>query len=469
MSSNELVLTHDEQAIVALSSGTAPCAIAILRMSGKNCHELILPCLKFAKQNWQMKTGRLSLCKLSSPLEKNKVLDEPMVVFFKGPYSYTGQDSAELHLHGGPYVIQQAMELLLKQGFRPAEPGEFTRRAYLAGKLDLSQAEGIRELIHANSEHQWLAARQLAGGQLRKEIESLRSKLMESMAWLEARIDFPDEKETSAVEMQQVDVRVAAVTNSIESLRSSYDSGRVATSGLKVALFGRPNAGKSTLMNKLLGTSRALVTSIAGTTRDYLEEPCLINGRLIRLIDTAGIRDSDCEIEQLGIERSFELAKSADVVLFMMAADDDGSVLKEYKTWVANDIIPRTIAILSKEDLGRPSWWQNVTDPKIATSFAEGASNGLKDLQNCLASQVDSYVKPLEEEQSFISNARHKSSLDKAHACLERYHKGRREGAYEEMLAFELLDLTKLLGGIIGKVDSDDILGLVFGSFCVGK
>ena len=469
MSSKELVLTHDEQAIVAVSSGTAPCAIAILRISGKNCHELILPCLKFVKKNWQMEYGKLSLCRLSPPHEQKTILDEPMVVFFKGPYSYTGQDSAELHLHGGPYIIQQAMELLLQQGFRPAEPGEFTRRAYLAGKMDLSQAEGIRELIHANSEHQWLAARQLAGGQLRRKIESLRSKLMESMAWLEARIDFPDEKETSAVEMQEVDSRIDLVAKAISSLRDSYDSGRVATTGLKVALFGKPNAGKSTLMNKLLGTSRALVTPIAGTTRDYLEEPCLVKGRLIRLVDTAGIRDSDCEIERLGIERSFELAEKADIVLFIMAADDDDSVLEQYKTWMSKDKIPRTIPVLSKEDLGSPIWWQSVEQPKIVTSFKDETVSGLETLQDTLASHVDAYVKPLEEEQSFISNVRHKNALDKAHSCLERYYQGRKQGAYEEMLAFELLELSKQLGGIIGKVDSDDILGLVFGSFCVGK
>ncbi|NRA45808.1 MAG: tRNA uridine-5-carboxymethylaminomethyl(34) synthesis GTPase MnmE [Oligoflexales bacterium] len=468
MSSQELFLAHDEEPIVALSSGSAPCAIAILRLSGNKCHELILPFLKFAKNGNRPEYGKMALCEFRQA-QNGKVLDEPMVVFFKGPRSYTGQDSVELYLHGGTYIIQKAMELLLKNGFRSAEPGEFTRRAYLSGKLDLSQAEGIRELIHANSEHQWLAARQLAGGQLRNKIESLRSKLMESMAWLEARIDFPDEKETSAVEMQEVDSRVNEVAKAIESLRNSYDNGRVAASGLKVALFGKPNAGKSTLMNHLLGTSRALVTPIAGTTRDYLEEPCLINGRLIRLIDTAGIRESDCEIERLGIERSFELAESADIVLFMMAANDDGSTLEQFKTWTQKAGIPKTIAVLSKEDLGTPSWWHSFESQKIVTSFTEQDQKGLRDLQDALASQVDSYIKPLEEEQSFISNTRHKEALDRAYASLERYYQGRKAGAYEEMLAFELLDLTKQLGGVIGKVDSDDILGLVFGSFCVGK
>lgn len=469
MSSHEFMLAHDEEAIAALASGSAPSAIAIIRLSGKNCHELILPCIRFSREQDNVKYGKLRLCKLIMPEDENKVLDEPMLVLFKGPYSYTGQDSAELHLHGGPYIVQQTMELLLKQGFRAAEPGEFTRRAYLSGKLDLSQAEGIRELIHANSEHQWLAARQLAGGQLRKNIEALRTKLMESMAWLEARIDFPDEKETSAVEMQEVDSRVNAVASAIESLRCSYDSGRVAASGLKVALFGKPNAGKSTLMNNLLGTSRALVTPIAGTTRDYLEEPCLINGRLIRLIDTAGVRDSDCEIERLGIERSYELAESADIVLFLIAADDEGSALGEYKAWIDKADNPRTIALLSKEDLGQPHWWKDVSHPKIACSLTENGTKGLEALKEALAAQVDTYVKPLEEEQGFISNARHKRALDQAHESLERYYQGRKEGAYEEMLAFELLELTKHLGGIIGKVDSDDILGIVFGSFCVGK
>lgn len=462
-------LSHDEEPIAALASGSGMAAIAIVRLSGLYCHELLQPLLRF-KGSPVCSPKVLRVCSLVDPAScpAGTVIDAPMVVFFQGPQSYTGQDSAELHLHGGPYIVQKTLALLWRSGFRPAEPGEFSRRAYLAGKMDLTEAEGIHSLIAACSEQQWLAARQLASGLLRERIEGLRTLLLEAMAWLEAGIDFPDEGDTAAVDLAAVDAKVALVQKAIEALCSSYDSGRVASQGLSVALFGQPNAGKSTLLNALLGTERALVSPIAGTTRDYLEESCLVKGRLIRLIDTAGVHATDSELEQLGIERSLRLAKEADLVLFLLPADGPSETLTLLRSWLEL-LQPRAYAlVLTKADLPTPAWYAALGSEHPFVALSCATHTGLQELQGLLAAKVDEHIAPL-QEGAFITTARHKQALELASEALERFAVGRRHGAYEEMLAFELQDLAKQLGSIIGQVESDEVLGVVFSSFCVGK
>ena len=457
-------LHHDEESIAAISSGSAPSAIAILRLTGSDCHQRILPCLKAKKQGHKAGTNKLKLFALIDP-ETSKTLDEPMVVFFKGPYSYTGQDSVEIYLHGGPYIIQKALELVYRLGFRAAEPGEFTRRAYLAGKLDLTEAEGIQELISAQSEQQWLAARNLTQGKLKRKIETVRATLLEAMAWLEARIDFPDEKETSEVEWQQVDKKISLVKDSLETLRTSFSSGQVARHGLKVAIFGKPNAGKSTLMNELLDKQRAIVTATAGTTRDYLEESCLINSRLFRFIDTAGIRESSCEIEKLGVQRSFDIAKKADMVLFLLPCDANAQDILDMEEWTQSLKPKNYLKVLTKSDLPEGQT-ETAAQDWIKISSHTGA--GLASLKDQLTKQIDSHIGMVERDVT-ISSPRHKAAIEEALEGLLRYTTGRQAEAYEEMLAFELLQVAKALSSIIGAVDSDEVLGVIFSSFCVGK
>ena len=452
---------------VALSSGAPPSAIGILRISGEHCHNIADIFLKYNKSNFEY--GKIFLAKFIDPKDQN-IIDEPMVFFSKGPRTYTGQDTVEIYVHGGRYIIQKCLELLQAKGVRSAEPGEFTRRAYLSGKLDLSESEGIKQLIDANSEHQWLAAQQLSSGKLKDTIEQLRKELVEAMAWLEARIDFPDEKETSEVELENVEIRVTKVLQRIKSLLDTYNSGKVASQGLNVALIGKPNAGKSTLMNYLLNEDRAIVSSHAGTTRDYLKESCLINGRLINLIDTAGIRNSNCEIEKIGIERSLNIAQSADLVLLLLPSDQDH--LPPDPDWLTfyNKLDEKiTIPILTKSDLGIPKWWNEICHPeKTEVSIHKEQSSYNNKICQLLTRKVDTLTFPIKNDL-FISSSRHKACLEKALSYLDSFYTKQQEGAFEEMLAFELRLAAQALDQIIGRIENDDILDVVFSSFCVGK
>lgn len=454
---------NQNQPIAALATASSGGAIAIIRLSGENCHQLLLPMLKFKIQKMPA-FGHMKLCEFINPAT-GIVIDEPMVVFFKGPHSYTGEDTVELYLHAGSYIIQSALSLLYENGFFPAEPGEFTQRAYLNGKMDLTAAEGIKELIEASSEQQWMAARQLSSGKLARFIEDLRQKLLEAMAWLEARIDFPDEKETSDVEMEEVYTRVNKVMSAINKVMDTYQGGQVATSGLSVALIGKPNVGKSTLLNELLGKERAIVTDIAGTTRDYIEEKCLVQGRLIRLIDTAGIRNTQETVEQIGVAQSLEFIEKSDIVMFMAVSDSTEEDLKEIDQHIKSLKQGTYLRVMTKSDLltvdNRPKFqdW-------IQISCLD--QTGIDQLKNELAAKVDSYVQPIKDEV-FITAPRHLHALKESLEALNRFQQAADEGMYEDMLAFELLEAGKALVSIIGEVDSDEVLGVVFGAFCVGK
>ncbi len=452
-------MSHSDQPIAALASGAGAAALAVVRLSGRGALAALKPYLHHDPT--ALKARQLTLTKIKS--RAGIVLDEPLVAVFYGPQSYTGEDSAELYLHGGPYVARRVLEELWAGGFRPAEPGEFTRRAFLHGKLDLTAAEGIKALAEANSEQEWLAARQLATGRLKDGIEVLRAKLVEAMAYLEAQIDFPDEGDTAHLGRNDARVRALATQQEVERLIETYASGKVASQGLMVTLAGEPNAGKSTLMNELLGRERAIVTDIAGTTRDYLEERCLVNGRLVRLIDTAGIRDGGDKVERLGIERAKQLISESDVTLLLVPADATQAAVDAADRWLLTLKPKSVLKLVTKADLKRPTW---ASGDWLPVSCKSG--DGLNALRQRLAAAVDASVGQL-GEAAFITTARHANSLRSAAEALTRYFGADAAKQYEEVLAFELQAAAKALQGIIGDVNSEDVLDKVFGDFCIGK
>jgi tRNA modification GTPase len=468
--SDENSAHSEREPIAALSTGTGASAVAVIRLSGSRIFELLSPLVQVVSSkhkslaDWPKR--QLILCSFKD--QTGLVLDEPLIVLFKGPYSFTGQDCAEIQCHGGPYIVSKILGELYRNGFRPAEPGEFTRRAFLNGKLDLTRAEGIRKLVEAQSHQQWLAARQLATGKLATVIEELRAKLIEAMAYLEAQIDFPDEGDTASLHLGEVRSRVDHVRRMVKKLAATYSSGKVASHGLTVVLFGPPNAGKSTLMNELLGRDRAIVTPIAGTTRDYLEESCLISGRLIRLIDMAGVRDvstSHDTVEKLGIEKALSLAKKADLVLFLASAEMSSSEValleKELSTLSPRD----SLKIATKVDLKSPSWSKNY--PQVCQISCKSGL-GLKALKDLLVAKVDGHVRDLKEE-TFVTSARHMHALEETLRALEQFYVADSKNAFEEILAFELQVAAKSLRSIIGEVGSDDVLDKIFSQFCIGK
>lgn len=442
--------------IAALSSAPGAAAIAVIRVSGEGC----LPLLeKFLDRQSQAKARTMSLCRF---VYQDETIDELMVATFNGPYSFTGQDSAELFCHGGPYIVQRILQALYAGGFRPAEPGEFTRRAFLNGKMDLSSAEGIKQLIDASTHQQWIAARQLATGRFSDAIEDLRDRVIGALAFLAARIDFPDEGDTQDVALETVVAKVKKVSERLDRLEASYSSGRVAAQGLMVTIIGQPNMGKSTLMNVLLGHDRAIVSEEAGTTRDYLEEPCRIRGRLIRLIDTAGVRETLDKVERIGVERALKLADDADLVLALLSADASPEEQAELEDLIKKIGPEKCLRIQTKSDLPKAKQRPDY----IAISCRK--EHGLDKLEEALAQRVDSYVGNLRDEP-FVSSARHLQAIREAKLDLDRFYEGVKAGAYDEMLAFELQNAVRALGGILGLVDVEDILDKVFKEFCVGK
>ena len=460
---------RDSDVIAAVASGAGATAVAIIRVSGKDALGLVSPALSFlGKPNAAPRTMHYG--RLRDPAT-GAVIDDVMAAAFVAPHSFTGEDSVEIFCHGGPYIVRRILTTLYALGARPAAPGEFTRRAFLNGKLDLTEAEGIRALVTAESEHQWVAARHLATGRLKERIEGLRRQLIECLAYLEAQIDFPDEGDTAHLHLEHVKTRAVSVNAAISTLLATYDDGKVAARGLMVALFGAPNAGKSTLMNELLGRDRAIVSEIAGTTRDYLEEPCLVEGRLLRLVDMAGVRAADGSagavdpIEQVGIASSLRLARDADLVLFLVPADATAAAIQETERWI-KDLAPRqTMRVMTKSDLPRSTW--NGADGQWETLSCR-TGQGIAALKKALAGRVDRHVGDLKEE-AFLTSARHVAALETAQRALGGYFAAADRGAFEEMLAFEIKDAVKALEDVIGRVDHEDVLDKIFSEFCIGK
>lgn len=454
-------LHRDEIPIAALASGSGPGAVGIIRVSGRGVWPLVAPCLGLPDGASPPNEKSLSLKNFAKPASKD-ILDELMVAWFQGPRSFTGEDTVELYCHGGPYIISEILSTLYAQGIRAAAPGEFTKRALLNGKMDLTAAEGIKDLVEAQSRQQWLAGRQLYTGKLRIQIESLREKLIEAMAWLEAMIDFPDEGDTQHVHLDHVKTRVESVGAQIAALTNTFRSGHVASQGLMVAFAGAPNAGKSTLLNTLLGKARAIVSSEAGTTRDYIEERCLIEGRLVRLVDMAGIRDSKDQIEQAGVVLSKKLIEEADVVVGLFAAD---SVLSERECIeeLFKDLPKGSVLrVQTKADQGSPGWAKGM----LALSCENGI--GIDTFKCTLADIVDKHLGGL-SENPFITSARQQSCLLNAEAALKTFWTAFSHKSGHELLAFELQEAARALGHVIGELSNEDILDKVFRDFCIGK
>lgn len=450
-------LLREQQPIAALSSGHGQAGVAMIRASGAGVLNLVQKAVR-AKQAWPFPPRQMTRAAWIDPVSQ-EVIDDVMLAVFVAPASYTGQDTVEIFCHGGPFIISRILETLYALGCRPAEPGEFTKRAFLHGKLDLTRAEGIHELIQAQSEQEWRAGRLLASGKLAQHVDSLRSELIKAMAYLEAMIDFPDEEDTKTVALKQVQDLVRAVESRMERMVDTSQSGQIAAQGLRVAIIGEPNAGKSTLLNTLLRSERAIVTAVAGTTRDYIEEACLIKGRLIRLVDTAGIREASDLVEQAGIQRSRQLAQDADVVIWLCPADASAPRPQTVAGIDSQKILP----VVSKVDMGVPSW---ATSGWTRISCQDQL--GLSELEAALAQKVESFLHLLSDDV-YVTNHRQKFALEQALAAIKRFFVALAAGEYEECLAFELQESARALVQIVGRIDQEDLLDRIFSDFCVGK
>ncbi|XHR27904.1 MAG: tRNA uridine-5-carboxymethylaminomethyl(34) synthesis GTPase MnmE [Chthoniobacteraceae bacterium] len=385
------------------------------------------------------------------------VLDEVLLTIFRAPASYTGEEMAEIGCHGGILVTRRLLALLLQNGARAAGPGEFTQRAFLNGKMDLTQAEAVMDLIRAQTDLGLRAATEQLEGRLGSRVRKLREALLNVLAHVEAYIDFPEEDispETGAA----LATRLQEVRAGCAALLETAGQGRVLREGLRTVIYGAPNVGKSSLLNRLLGYERAIVSEIPGTTRDSIEEVVNLRGIPVRLVDTAGVRHSEDRIEREGIARTLRHVERADLVLHLADASrpPDG------------EPHPGSLLVLNKADLGEDPAWAGLEAVRISCLEETGAGPGLEPLLDAIAERAlgGGFSRA---GAGVAINARHQACLSQAEAAVEASLRALAEGLSAEFIAVDLRTALDAVGDIVGRVDTEDLLGKIFSTFCLGK
>jgi len=395
--------------------------------------------------------------------EEGNLLDEGVLIYYKAPRSYTGEDMVELNLHGNPAILKRAVELFVKAGARLAEPGEFTKRAFLSGKLDLTQAEAVAELISAKTELARRVALKQLKGELSKLVKPLREKLLTLSAYLEAEIEFAEE-DLPTLSREEVLKMVREVLKGVRELLKTARTGKALREGIKLAIVGRPNVGKSSLFNALLKEERAIVTEIAGTTRDYIEETLQIKGVPVKLVDTAGIRETEDPVERIGVERSKKKLEEADLVLFVV---DLSSPLTEEDLKIYELVKEKEhLVVANKADLPQRAELEKIpTENIIKVSALTG--EGLEELSERILSKAGVQ---LQDSVNVYVSLRHEELLKKAEAALERLEKLYKEGEPSpEIAMLEVREASDYLGEILGEITTEELLGKIFSTFCIGK
>ncbi len=435
-------------------------------MSGKNCFK-ILEKIFVQKNKKDISEIKGYSFKYGYIVDNGKKVDEVLVSYFKGPKSYTAENMCEINSHGGIVVMREILELCLKNGAELAKPGEFTKRAFLNGRIDLSQAESVIDIINAKSNREALEGMKQLEGFLAEEINKIKKELLKLMANIEVSIDYP-EYDTPEVIEEEILKTIENSINKLNKLEKSFDNGKLIKEGIKTAIIGRPNAGKSSLLNAILKEERAIVTEYEGTTRDTIEEYVNINGITLKLIDTAGIRTTQNEIEKIGIEKSKKMAKEADLVIYIIDASKD---LNEDDEEILNIVIPKkTIIILNKLDLV----------PKIdeKTEIIKNFENvikisalkkeGIEDLYNKITELFNLDVINIDNE-IVITNERHKKIIKDAIINLNKSKEALKNNMPIDIIAIGLKDVLTNLGEITGEEASEEIINEIFSRFCLGK
>ncbi len=446
--------------IAALATPFGEGAIALLRLSGPQAAVVAGAVFRGKKAVAEMRPRGQHL---GAIFDGGQKLDDVLLTVFRAPHSYTGEDVVEIAGHGGVLVARRILEVLLKGGARPAEPGEFTQRAYLHGKMDLTQAEAVMDLISAQTDLALQAAGEQLAGRLGEHIRGQREALVELLAHVEAYIDFPDEDIDPATG-EALLAKLDAARAEIEALLATAERGKVLREGVRTVIYGAPNVGKSSLLNLLLGQERAIVSPRPGTTRDVIEEVINLRGLPLRLIDTAGVRESDDEIEQAGIERTRAQVERADLVLELADASQPADAPSHSALAATAAGASGALLVLNKTDLGEHASWRGVAGVRI--SCLQGA--GVEALADAIVARVTGGG-AAQRDWSMAINARHADCLRRARGFAEAARTALTSGLSPEFVAEELRGALDAVGEIVGKADSEEILGKIFSTFCIGK
>ncbi|MBN2797314.1 MAG: tRNA uridine-5-carboxymethylaminomethyl(34) synthesis GTPase MnmE [Clostridia bacterium] len=453
------------ETIVAISSAIGEGAIGIIRMSGENAFVIANNIFKPKSSYNQLENRKMVFGEI---VKNNHVLDEVMIVYMAAPKTYTKEDVVEIYCHGGVIAIKRVLDYILEFDVQMAEPGEFTKRAFLNGRLDLSQAEAVMDLISAKTEKGFDVAYQQLEGTLSGKINQIRQELLKVVAHLEVCIDYPEE-DIEEVTYPEILESFVMVQNELTLLLKHADNGRIIREGLKVAIIGKPNVGKSSLLNALLKEARAIVTDIAGTTRDVIEEHLNIQGIPIRIVDTAGIRKTSDQIEKIGVERSKEIFNQADMVLFVLNASEKLSEEdQELIELVSNK---KSIIIVNKIDLESKIDWAHVEnkfdDRKIVkTSLLN--DDGILEVEQAIVDMVYEGDIHASNDQ-LLSNARHIQAVKQSLKSIEAAIHATQDNMPYDFIEVDTFDCLESLGKITGETIENDIVKEIFGNFCLGK
>ena len=453
--------------IAAISTAMSASGIGIVRISGEEAMDVIA-------KIYRSKNGKKDIREVGSHTihygfiyDGEEVVDEVLVMIMRGPHTYTGEDTVEIDCHGGVYAMKRVLETVLRNGAVIAEPGEFTKRAFLNGRLDLSQAEAVMDVIQAKNSMALKSSVQQLKGSVQRAVKEIRAKLLHEIAYIETALDDPEHFDLTGYpqELQEI---VEKENKNIEALLKTSDDGRMIQEGIKTVILGKPNAGKSSLLNFLVGEDRAIVTEIAGTTRDILEEYISLNGITLRVIDTAGIRETEDVVEKIGVGKAKQMAEDADLILYVVDSslplDDNDREIMELLTG------RKSIVIYNKTDLTAAVDIEELRtktgSPVIPVSVVE--ETGISQLEDEIK-RMFFHGELSFNDEVYITNARHKAALEEAKESLKLVTGSIEMGMPEDFFSIDLMNAYESLGRIVGESVGEDLVNEIFSKFCVGK
>lgn len=453
--------------IAAIAGAVVDSGIGIIRISGDEAIQISDRIIRLKEKDKKLSDCPSHTIHYGFVVQDEKVLDEVMAVVLKAPRSYTREDTVEIDCHGGVLVMKKILELLFQNGAKPAEPGEFTKRAFLNGRIDLAQAESVIDLINAKNEFALKASVEQLRGLVSEKIEKLRADILHEIAFIESALDDP---EYYSLEQYggELSVKLEEISGEIENLLISAQNGSVLKEGIHTVIVGRPNSGKSSLLNSLLGKDRAIVTDIAGTTRDAIEEQIRLNGISLNVIDTAGIRDTNDIVEKIGVDKAKEYLEKSDLVLYVVDSsvplnDDDMEIISMIQE-------KNVIVLLNKSDLTPVITEEDIKDylPKTALSVSAKQKDGIEEIGRTIE-EMFFHGKIRMNDEVYITNERHKAALFEAKKSLLLVRQSIEDEMPEDFYSVDLMNAYEVLGKIIGKAVEDDLVNEIFSKFCMGK
>lgn len=455
--------------IAAIATAMSNSGIGIIRVSGNESIEIVDHVFKNSKKENSLKRYKSHTIHYGFIYDENKILDEVMVSVFKSPHSFTTEDTVEINCHGGILVLQKILELLIKNGARLAEPGEFTKRAFLSGRIDLSEAEAVMDVISSQNEMALQSSVKQLQGSVSDKVKELRSEIIYEIAFIESALDDPEHISLDGF-TERLENKIEFLSSSVDKLLSTAENGKMIREGIRTVIVGKPNAGKSSLLNLLAGEEKAIVTEIAGTTRDIIEENINLKGIHLHIIDTAGIRKSDDVVEQIGVEKAKKYTADADLVIYVI----DSSVPLDQNDYDIMEMIreKKCIILFNKTDMESLVSFDDLKDKTddshIMIKISAKENKGIDDFEKAVE-KMFFQGKIRENDEVMITNMRHKEALLEVKESLLQVKKSLDAGMPEDFYSIDLMSAYQSLGRIIGEETSEDLVNEIFSKFCMGK